>query len=123
MHQIAMQGTEEKQIEYSQHAACNAFYNVNFGGQDCGLLFATPPDILHVVRKGIIEWSVKTVIDHLTDNTKAKLDGLAIEFKNTHHQKHKQTFPKISFASGFNNLSNIKASEWVGILYLICILV
>ena len=46
-----------------------------------------------------------------------------IEFKNKHRQKHKQTFPKISFASGFTNLSNIRASEWVGILYLICILV
>ena len=123
MHQIAMQGTLEQQVQYSQHAVCNAFHTVNFGGQDYGLLFATPPDILHVVRKGIVEWSVKTVLDYLTDKTKEKLDDLAIKFKNKHWQKHKQTFPKISFASGFTNLSNIKAAEWVGILYFMCILV
>ena len=107
MHQIAMQGTAEQQFKYSQHAVCNAFHLVNFGGQDRGLLFATPPDILHVVRKGIVEWSAKTVINHLTDKTKAELDNLAIRFKNNHRQKYKQTFPKISFASGFTNLSNI----------------
>ena len=102
---------------------CNAFHLVNFGGQDRGLLFATPPDILHVVRKGIVEWSAKTVINHLTYKTKAELDNLAIRFKNNHRQKYKQTFPKISFASGFTNLSNIQASECVFILYLLCILV
>merc|ERR1711884_690327 len=118
-----MQGTMDQQFKYSQHAVCNAFHLVNFGGQDRGLLFATPPDILHVVRKGIVEWSAKTVINHFTDKTKAELDNLAIRFKNNHRQKYKQTFPKISFASGFTNLSNIRASEWVGILYLLCILV
>ena len=76
-----------------------------------------------VVCKGIVEWSVKTVLNYFTDKSKAKLDHLAIELKNKHQQKHKNTFPKISFASGFTNLSNICASEWVGILYLMCILV
>ena len=102
-----MQGTVEQQLQYSQHAVCNEFHLINFGGQECGLLLATPPDILHVVRKGIVEWSAKTIINYLTDKTKAELDNLAIRFKNNHCQKYKQTFPKISFASGFTNLSNI----------------
>ena len=62
-------------------------------------------------------------MDHLTDKPKELLDELAIDFKNKHRQKHKQNFPKISFASGFTNLSQIRASEWVGILYLMCILI
>ena len=74
MHQIAMQGTLEQQVQYSQHAVCNEFHAVNFGGQDYGLLSATPPDILHVVRKGIVEWSVKAVTEQLTDTTKAELE-------------------------------------------------
>ena len=41
MHQISVQGTLEQQVQYSQHAVCNAFHAVNFGGQDYGLLFAT----------------------------------------------------------------------------------
>ena len=122
MHHIALHGTKEQRVQYSQHDINNAFHAVNFGGQERGLLFATPPDILHVVRKGIVEWSVKSVLEHLTDGPKAQLDELAIEFKNTHRQQYRNAFPKTSFASGFTNLSNIRASEWVGILYLMCIL-
>ena len=105
MHHIALHGSVEQRVQYLQHDITNAFHNINFGGQEHGILFATPPDILHVVRKGIVEWSVKTVLNHMTNGTKKALDQLAIEFKDTHRQKHKQTFPKISFASGFTNLS------------------
>ena len=55
MHQIALHGTKEQRIQYSQHDINNAFYRINFAVQDKGLLFSTPPDILHVVRKGIVE--------------------------------------------------------------------
>ena len=51
MHSIAMSGTDEQRQMYSQHEVTNAFYNINFGGQEYGLLRYTPPDILHVVRK------------------------------------------------------------------------
>ena len=122
MHQIALHGDKDERKKYSQHKVANAFHDVTFGVQDYGLLHSTPPDILHVVRKGIVEWSVKAVIDNLTDTTKAKLDALTKTFHNQHHQKHRKSFPKTNFPSGFTNLSNIRASEWVGILYLLVIL-
>ena len=59
----------------------------------------------------------------MTNGKKKTLDQLAIDLKNTHRQKHKQTFPKISFTSESTNLSNIGVSEWVGILYFMCRLV
>ena len=107
---------------YSQHEVTNDFYNINFGGQEYGLLGCTPPDILHVVRKGIVEWTVKAVLENLTAASKAKLDSLALKYYQSHHQSHRKNFPKTNFASGFTNLSNIRASEWVGILYLLVIL-
>ena len=62
MHTIATNGTDEERQKYSQHEVINAFHNISFGGQEYGLLACTPPDILHVVRKGIVEWSAKAVI-------------------------------------------------------------
>ena len=122
LHQIAMHGTEQERKEHSQHKVFNAFYHVSFGGQPNGLLGCTPPDILHVIRKGIVEWSVKTVLHYLSDSDKARLDYMATSFHYKHRQQHRYNFPKTNFASGFTNLSNVKASEWIGMLYLFVIL-
>ena len=58
-----------------------------------------------------MEWSVKTVLENLTDTKKALLDDLAIAFCQTHQQKYRNIFPKTSFPNGFTNLSNLKAHE------------
>ena len=84
MHHIALHGSKEQRVQYSQHDINNAFYGVNFAMKDGELLYSTPPDILHVVRKGIVEWAVRSVIDNMTEGPRAQLDELAIEFKNTH---------------------------------------
>ena len=59
----------------------------------------------------------------MTNGTTKSLDQLSINFQNIHSKKQKQTFPKISFTSGLTNLINTRASKWVRILYLMCILV
>ena len=58
-----------------------------------------------------MEWSTKTVLSYLTDRAKAELDNLVIIFKNNDRQKHKQTLTKLSFSSGFINMSNVQASD------------
>ncbi len=105
---IATNGTDEQRKLYSQHEVTNAFHNINFGGQEYGLLGCTPPEILHVVRKGIVEWSVKPVLENLTDTAKARLDCLALNFHKSRHQIYCKHFSKTNFASSFTNLSNIR---------------
>ena len=70
MHQIALHGNKNERKVYSQHNISNAFYDVTFGIQIYGLLYTIPPDISHVIRKIIVEWSIKVVIGNLTDTTK-----------------------------------------------------
>ena len=53
---------------------------------------------------------------------KNKLDALTKTFHNWHHQKDRKLFPKTNFLTGYTNLSDIRAAEWVGILYLLVIL-
>ena len=73
MHHIAINGTEEQRVKYYQHKVANAFWDINLGKQKYGLLGCTPPDILHVVRKGIVEWSARAVIENLSTNTKKNI--------------------------------------------------
>ena len=72
--------------------------------------------------KRIIEWFVKAIIDNLTNTKKAKSDALTKYCHNLHHSKHKNIFPRTNFLSGYTNLKNVRASKWVGILYLLVIL-
>ena len=52
---IALHGTEDGRKQYYQHQVANTFHDINFGGQDYRLLCSILPDILTVIRKGIIE--------------------------------------------------------------------
>ena len=65
---------------------------------------------------------MKVVLDNLIPITKAQLDGLAIEFNSTHHQKYRTSISKNNSTSGLTNLKNMGVSEWVGIFYLLVIL-
>ena len=85
MHHIVLYGTNVQILKFSQHELANALNNVNFSGQEYGLLRCTPPDILHVVEKGIVEQSIKLMLEKFTNSTKARLNNLAIVF-NSHYQ-------------------------------------
>ena len=54
MYNIALNGSQDERKLFSQHAVFNAFYNANFCGQIYGLLCFTPPNILHVIRKELL---------------------------------------------------------------------
>ena len=58
----------------------------------------------------------------MTPSAKAELDALVIEFNSSHHQKHKNSFPKTNFAPGLTNLRNRTVSKWLDILYVVVIL-
>ena len=101
---IAINGIDETRKQYSVHSVINAVYDVNLGHEKYRLLHSTQPDVLHVIQKGIIKWSMREVIENLPDKTKVKLDNLAINFHATYPQKYCTTFPKTSFPSGFTTL-------------------
>ena len=55
MHHIAINGTDETGEQYSVHNVVNASHDVHLGHGRYGLLHSTPPDVLHVIRKGVVE--------------------------------------------------------------------
>ena len=103
----------------SVHAVNNAFRLVDMGGASNGIFTATPPDILHVVRKGLMERLVHCLLDDMSPVAKATLDRMAMHYHLTQKQRCKADYPKMSFTCGFTNLSFVQAHEWVGIVFLL----
>ena len=116
------EGNVQQCQEYSMHVVDNAFHNLNMGAATNGIFTATPPDVLHVVRKGLVEEMVKLVLSILTDSQKASLDTLALHYHKTQRQRCRAQYPKTHYPSGFTNLSHLQAHEWVGVTFLLVIL-
>ena len=112
-------GSKEDCRNLSVHQVDNAFCSINMGGPSNGIFTATPPDMLHVVRKGMMERLVRLMLDELTPTENAALDRMAHHYHSTQKQRCKCLYPKLSFTSGFTNLSFVQAHEWVGILFLL----
>ena len=60
----------------SQHNVTNAFANVDFGVPGLGIINATPLDMLHTFRQGLVVYSLGICLDLLGRNKRAELDGL-----------------------------------------------
>ena len=116
---IQQLGSKDDCQSLSVHQVDNAFHSITMGGPSNGIFTATPPDMLHVVRKGIMERLVRAILDQMTPTENATLDRMAHHYHATQRQRCKMLYPKMSFTSGFTNLSYVQAHEWVGILFLL----
>ncbi len=61
-------------------------------------------------------------MESLPASKKAAFDDLAIAFHKSHQQTHRKEYPSTDFSNGVTNLTKIKASERVGIVFLFVIL-
>ena len=118
-HDTQQHGSKDDCRNLSVHQGKNAFSSINMGGVSNGIFTATPPDMLHVVRKGLMERLVHCILKECSKSEKALLDQMNHHFHATQKQRCKMLYPKLSFTSGFTNLSFVQAHEWVGILFLL----
>ena len=104
----------------SQHYVQNAFHRVQFCDRVHGIYSATPPEILHAILKGLHDYGLGGLMDHLTDTYKKELDIIIQEFSVFCAHQSARNLPRTKFAHGITNLSKINAEEKSGIL-LLCV--
>ena len=117
--QMQLSGDKETCYLSSVHRVNNAFRQLDMGGSGNGIFTATPPDVLHVVRKGLMERLVHCILEQFSPSALATLDKMAIHYHKSQKQRCKSDYPKMSFTCGFTNLSFVQAHEWVGIMFLL----
>ena len=121
MRDIARSHNEERRKKHSMHWLDNAFYELPFVDQIRGIFGATPSEVLHCLRKGVIEWCNQLCMGKLTTTRKTEIDRLGRLLTNKTRQTAKQAYPKTSFANP-SQVTMCSAKEHVGLLFLFVII-
>ena len=122
---IIQNGDKQQLTKLSQHKIpYHAFQNIDFGVNIHGIYGATPNDILHGLKLGIIHYIMEVFLTNLKETASNYLD-IALK-KTLPHLKQggNQHFPRLYFPDGITSLSNVTADESHGILlvtYLLCL--
>jgi hypothetical protein len=120
MHEISQSNNEQLRQKWSQHQVDNAFNHVIIADPVRGIMSATPTEIMHVFRNGMIAIVTYLVLENVPDSKKAALDSMAVRFHKRHWQRCHKLYPAIR--NGITNLTKILAGEQYGLVFLFVIL-
>ena len=123
INEIAIAGEDETRKRWSQHRLDNAFTYVPLTDPICGIFGATPTEAMHCFRKaGMNEVVTFLVLQNVPASKRAELDWIAIDFHKSHRQTARKMYPATDFSNGITNLTNISASEQLGLVILFVII-
>ena len=126
MMDVINRAQKEELNSYSQNfIPSHAFRNIDFGANPHGIYGATPNDILHGLKLGIIPYLLEIFYeDELNASAKFKFNLALRELLPHLKQSGNNQFPRLYFPNGISQLANTTAEERVGILfatYILCV--
>ena len=122
MHKIASSNNKQLRQKWSRHKVDNAYNYVLFADPKHGIFGATPTEIMHVFRSGMIKVAVTLVLDYIPDSMKMELDLMAKRFHKKHRQTIRKVYPATDFTNGVTNLTQISNAERLGLVFLFVVL-
>jgi len=125
MMNVIERGDKDELLNYSQHhIPLHAFRNIDFGSNRHGIYGATPNDVLHGMKLGIIKYVMEIFLEEeLNVSARHHLDKALKKTLPHLKQGGNSQFPRMYFPNGICSLTNTTAEELVGIMfvtYLLC---
>jgi hypothetical protein len=120
-----IQANNEHQLrQYSQHyVPHHAFRHIDFGANKHGIYGATPNDILHGVKLGIMSYMLEVLFtQEMREVSCIMLNSALTETQPHMRQTASQSFGRMNFPNGLTSLTNVTAEEVVSIMFMTCIL-
>jgi len=118
--------SEDKDVlaELSQHLIPDhAFRNIDFGSNPHGIYGATPNDILHGLKLGIISYVLENFMaSELSSGIRHALDNALFETLPHLKQGGNKSYPRLYFPNGITTLTQTTADECLGILFITYVL-
>ena len=107
----------------STHVCNNAFYQLDFGANEPSLLGASPPDVMHMIKEGLIMYIMTVFTDSMTDTVRSHVDELADNLLSNLHLGERGNHLCINFTRGMTSSIMLKAYEWPGLAFAFLFLI
>ena len=107
---------------HNMHYLNNVYDFVPMADPVRGIFGATPVEMMHVLRKGIIELVTFCALEHVPARQEEKLYELAVKFHKSHQQTYRKVYPVTDFSNEITNLTKITAKERLGLVFVFVIL-
>jgi hypothetical protein len=106
--------------EYSQQYLPNhAFDGIDFGANPYGVYGATPYDILHGMKLGIVQHTLNMLHDQdMNPTSRHAVDLATTKLMPYFRQGGTSSYPRLYFPNGLSTLTNASGEESVGILFM-----
>ena len=125
MMDVIDRGDKEELRQYSQQRLpLHAFREINFGANRHGIYGATPNDVLHGIKLGLINYMLEIFVDEETSTASHHFFEQAWKATHVHlKQGGKNGYPRLYFPNGITTLTTTTADECLGIMfatYILC---
>jgi hypothetical protein len=109
---------------FGSHVVDNAFFGVKMGSNKNGIFRACLADILHTIDEGIIPKLLKVIYEIMPDRQRSQVDDyVQYLFGGRHNRSGERTsYPRVSFTRGYTQLTLLAATERVGQLFVLAII-
>ena len=113
---------KERLKKISQHNVRNAFMDVDFGVPGVGIIDSIPSDLMHLLKQGLINYSLKIFFAVIPKKVKTGLDGMTREFRQKCRQSVLKKYPAFNAYCGVTNVNNMTCDERMGVLFLLTVM-
>ena len=117
-------GNKKKELDaMTQDNVKSAFRAIEFCDMVHGIFGAQPGDFLHMFALGLVKRALYEMMEALPAGVKKKLDNMARDYNEQLRSSHRHTFFRTSFTRGISNVTQLSATEHIGLMHVLCALI
>jgi hypothetical protein len=106
------------------HHCDNAFFDIKFGHNPFGITLATPSDMMHLFKLGIVKCVFQTFVDSMSTDIRVHVDNLMETFFRVQRTtlSNSQNFLRTNFCGGTMHLTVLSSHHWPGMMFAFLLL-
>jgi hypothetical protein len=108
----------------SAHRCDNAFFDIKFGQNPFGITLATPSDMMHLFKLGIVKKFCQTFVDSMSTDVRVRVDNLMETLFRSQRTtlSNSQNLLHTNFCGGATHLTMLSSHHWPGMMFAFLLL-
>jgi hypothetical protein len=108
----------------SAHCCDNAFFDMKFSHKPFGIMLATPSDMMHLFKSGIVKCVCQMFVDSMSTNLRVQVENLMETLFRSQRTtlSNSQNFLCTNFCGGAMRLTILSSHHWPGVMFAFLLL-